>query len=114
MHDRPGEWENGHPLSLQGELVVRTSASLPGAPGQNDTCAELDDLILAAVDDPELETFPPLVGSDHRVTAKDDGALGRAKRANIRPAASPNEASPARDSSVTTTSACQETGVTSP
>ena len=41
-------------------------------------------------------------------------ALGRAKRANMRPAASPNESSPTSDSSVTTRSACQDAGVTSP
>ena len=41
-------------------------------------------------------------------------ALGRAKRAKIRPAARPNESSPTSDSSVTTRSACHVAGVTSP
>ena len=31
---------------------------------------------LRAVDDPELKTFPSLVGSDHRIAAKDDARIG--------------------------------------
>ena len=80
MHDCPGKWENGHLLSLPGELVVGTPTSLRGAPGQDDERAELDDLMLAAVDDPELETRCTLVGSDYRITAEDDTGVGpRAK-----------------------------------
>ncbi len=40
------------------------------------TRAELDDLMLAVVDDPELETRCTLVASDYRITAEDDTGVG--------------------------------------
>ena len=60
MHDRPGERKNGHPVPLEGEIVVGTPTSVRGAPRQDDACGDLNDLMLTAVDDPELESRSPL------------------------------------------------------
>ena len=62
--------------SLQTKLVVGTPASTLDPSSQDDTCREFDNLILAAVDDPELEPFSTLVRSDHRIMAENDARVG--------------------------------------